>query len=84
MKPVGKLSTHTEVIMNVWQSPQISRYLDLQNNYVTGRIVNLKTQMAAYFLEKKRPEKKFLTTHPEKDIIIEYPFLIQKTPVHDS
>ncbi len=33
------------------------------------------TQMAAYFLEKRRPSAVFGTKHPAPNIVIDYPFL---------
>ncbi len=76
-KPFESFKDHSSVVSNLWQGDQIGRYLDLQNDYVTGKITNTQKNLIGYFLEKRRPEKTFQTRYPAPNIKVEYPFLTE-------
>lgn len=83
-KPSTSFKNHASVVANVWQGDQIGRYLDFQNDYVTGKVTNIKNQTTAYFLERRRPEKIFQTRYPDPNIKIEYPFLVDQKNQNDT
>jgi hypothetical protein len=63
-----------QVIDAVWQSGPISRYLDLASLFIVGRVRDVATKEAAFFLERKRPGVTWSPRSPRPGIVIDYPF----------
>jgi arabinofuranosyltransferase len=66
---------HSDVVRSVWQTDTIGRYLDFTRGFVSGRIVNLRTGKAVWFLERARGTWQPRVRSPAPGMIIEYPFV---------
>jgi hypothetical protein len=67
-------ANHREVVRDVFQGPAIDRVIDLRHNYVTGRVLDPSAKRALFFLEKRRPGKRFIPQTRPGGFVVDYPF----------
>jgi hypothetical protein len=65
---------HAEVVASVWQSGAIGRYLDLQDGFVTGRVMAPERGQAVYFLERASVRDAYRPRGAGDGIVVDYPF----------
>jgi arabinofuranosyltransferase len=74
VRPVSALGSAADVIREVWQTDTIGRYIDFPRAFAAGRIVDLRTREAVYFLEKRRPGTPPRARVLDERFAVEYPF----------
>lgn len=68
-------SSQSAVIRQVFQGEDIDRVLDLQSNYVAGRVVEVPSGRTLWFLERRRSGVTFERRNVSPKIYVDYPFL---------
>lgn len=74
IRPERAFKNVTEVLAAVWQSDAIGRHIDIKNNFIVGRVRNLETKGAVFFLEKKGLEAARHERQVPPGFVIDYPF----------
>lgn len=74
VRDLDAFRNHRAVIKSVFQGPAIDRQIDLRYWYATGRVVEIATGKALYFLERRRPGFDLVRRVPRSGIVVEYPF----------
>jgi hypothetical protein len=75
VRPLDAIGSSGQLIADVFLGKELDQSLDFRRNYVVGRVVNVKTRSAFYFFERRRPDVRFRTRRPQRNIVVEYPFL---------
>jgi hypothetical protein len=73
-RPADSIKNLDGVIAEIFQGAALDRVLDFRRNYVAGRVVDTRTNLAFYFLERRRPNHALETRRPADHIVVEYPF----------
>jgi arabinofuranosyltransferase len=74
IRAADALADQRAVTKAVWQSNTIGRYLNFDRDFVAGRIIDLRTRAGLFFLERRRPGKRFAPRAPAPDLVVDYPF----------
>jgi hypothetical protein len=75
LRRTNSFARHEDVVMTVWQTDTIGRYLDFSRDFVSGRIVDTRTGKALWFLERKRPGWLPKPRRASRLMVVEYPFV---------
>lgn len=73
-RPADSIKSLDGVIAEIFQGEALDRVLDFRRNYVAGRVVDTSTNLAFYFLERRRPNHALETRRPAAHIVVQYPF----------
>jgi hypothetical protein len=73
-RPAGSITNMDGVIAEIFQGNALDRVLDFRRNYVAGRVLDTSTNLAFYFLERRRPDITLVARRPAAHILVEYPF----------
>ncbi len=70
----NSFSSQNDVIQNIFQGPAIDTVIGLRSNFVAGRVTELATGRALWFLERRRPGLDFSPRLASPGLQVDYPF----------
>jgi hypothetical protein len=70
----GAFRSVSQVVEHVFQGDEIDRVIGLRKNFAAGRVVEVRTGRAVWFLERRRPGIPLVSRAPAKGIRVDYPF----------
>jgi hypothetical protein len=70
----NSFSNQNDVIKNIFQGSAIDAVIGLRSNFVTGRVAELATGRALWFLERRRPGLDFSPRLASPGMLVDYPF----------
>jgi len=70
----NSFSNQNDVIQNIFQGPAIDTVIGLRSNFVAGRVTELATGRALWFLERRRPGLDFSPRLASPGLQVDYPF----------
>lgn len=71
-RPADDIRNIDGVIAQIFQGEALDRVLDFRRNYVAGRVRDTRTNLAFYFLERRRANHALETRTPAAHIRVEY------------
>jgi arabinofuranosyltransferase len=74
VRDLRAFKSHQEVVKNVWQTDTIGRYLNFETDFVAGRVMVVARNQAVYFLERRRPDSRYIPRAAELGVVVDYPF----------
>jgi hypothetical protein len=74
VRDADALRSHDEVVAEVFQAPALERVLHLQTRYATGRVREIGSRRALFFIEKRRRGIPLVPRKASAHFVVDYPF----------